>query len=905
MIPLKLQLKNFLSYGPDVQEIDFGPYQLICLSGKNGHGKSALLDAITWALWGQARKISGVNKADDGLVKLGQTQMMVILDFACNGQKYRVKREYYKTYGKPYVALDFGVYESEGKVISLTENKLRATQRKIEHTIHLTFDTFANSAFLRQGQANEFSKKSPKDRKEIFSQILGLQQYEIVKKLAMDKAKQSAAEKEGILKFQEKIEHELQKSQEIQSNIDQINKQLSATAQKEKNEAHSQKILEQNIKKLAEEKHNYDILTFKLEQLIKNEKKLQKTLLDIRDQWRSVHKQQLQMSDQKTLEKEKKDLILNINKHQQILQKKLQLKEQYLKHKEQLQIIEKDFYEGFNKDLQQKKLEVEKLQLELAIENKTFKDLIKNQCDKNAEKKQITLQINKIKDTVSLNSINKKELEIQKKQFEKRKEYYQKYITQGNWIKRELDNLKQKQILSQDKGNPSCPLCEQNLSSSRKKFLKAKFTKQQIFLAHRFARLTKIIKSLKDTLIHQHKTINKLKNAEEKNKLLEIQIKESEKKLQAIDRDLKNTSKNLKEIQNTEKETVKTIEIENKELQKLELKGQKQLLDHKEYKNTTRALDLAEKQIKELKYCPEVHKEIYHKLKVIENQITEYNKIHKQINLQEERKKKIHDLCISLKDIKKQKIDLNDQLKQFKDLKNKQQEIESLKKEIEKTLAKITKQKEALLHQKGALENEKNKLKELEKEHTLQKKLIKKLDAQADDYKAIAEATGKNGIQALLIENAIPEVEQEANNILSKLTNNQAQIMIESLRDLKKGGTKETLDIKISDSAGIRQYELFSGGEAFRIDFSLRIAVSKLLARRSGTALQTLIIDEGFGSQDEEGLALIMDALYKIQDDFSKVIIVSHLNTMKDQFPVHFFIEKGLNGSNLKIIKQG
>ena len=46
MIPLKLQLKNFLSYGPEIQIIDFLPYYLICLLGKNGHGKSALLDAI-------------------------------------------------------------------------------------------------------------------------------------------------------------------------------------------------------------------------------------------------------------------------------------------------------------------------------------------------------------------------------------------------------------------------------------------------------------------------------------------------------------------------------------------------------------------------------------------------------------------------------------------------------------------------------------------------------------------------------------------------------------------------------------------------------------------------------------------------------------------------------------------
>jgi exonuclease SbcC len=98
---------------------------------------------------------------------------------------------------------------------------------------------------------------------------------------------------------------------------------------------------------------------------------------------------------------------------------------------------------------------------------------------------------------------------------------------------------------------------------------------------------------------------------------------------------------------------------------------------------------------------------------------------------------------------------------------------------------------------------------------------------------------------------------------------------------------------------------MFSGGEAFRIDFALRIAISKLLARRAGTSLQTLIIDEGFGSQDEEGLGNIMDALYKIQDDFAKIIIVSHLPAMKDQFPVHFVIDKGPQGSRVTVIEQG
>ena len=129
MIPVRLQLKNFLSYGPTLQTIEFSNYPLICLSGKNGHGKSALLDAITWALWGQARKTSATVKADQGLVHLGQTQMMVIFDFEFNNQLYRVRREFAITYGKPLARLEFGLLDAEkNNIIPLTGKTIRDTQ---------------------------------------------------------------------------------------------------------------------------------------------------------------------------------------------------------------------------------------------------------------------------------------------------------------------------------------------------------------------------------------------------------------------------------------------------------------------------------------------------------------------------------------------------------------------------------------------------------------------------------------------------------------------------------------------------------------------------------------------------------------------------------------------------------
>ena len=289
----------------------------------------------------------------------------------------------------------------------------------------------------------------------------------------------------------------------------------------------------------------------------------------------------------------------------------------------------------------------------------------------------------------------------------------------------------------------------------------------------------------------------------------------------------------------------------------------------------------------------------------VEQKLIEYETIHKEIRKQEQRKHEISTFCASLKKIKQTKNVYKQETTAYKNLSQQWANLEKQEVILSQEYKQIRRQNETILKEKGSLETLEKKLKLIKEEHNEQKKVITQLNNSIDDYQTIATATGSDGIQALLIDEAIPEIEQEANQLLAKLTNNQAHIIIDSLRDLKKGGTKETLDIKISDSTGIRPYELFSGGEAFRINFALRIAISKLLARRSGTALQTLIIDEGFGSQDEEGLEQIMDVLYKIQNDFSKIIVVSHLAALKDQFPIHFVIEKGARGSSIRVVELG
>ena len=167
-------------------------------------------------------------------------------------------------------------------------------------------------------------------------------------------------------------------------------------------------------------------------------------------------------------------------------------------------------------------------------------------------------------------------------------------------------------------------------------------------------------------------------------------------------------------------------------------------------------------------------------------------------------------------------------------------------------------------------------------------------------YDELMVAFGKKGIQAMIIENIIPEVEEEANKLLHRMTDGRMSVQLMTQSDAKSGKSViETLDIQIADEVGMRAYEMYSGGEAFRVNFAVRIALSKLLARRAGTQLQTLVIDEGFGSQDGQGREKLVGAIRSIQDDFEKILVITHIEELKDEFPTRINIVKTGAGSKI------
>jgi exonuclease SbcC len=174
---------------------------------------------------------------------------------------------------------------------------------------------------------------------------------------------------------------------------------------------------------------------------------------------------------------------------------------------------------------------------------------------------------------------------------------------------------------------------------------------------------------------------------------------------------------------------------------------------------------------------------------------------------------------------------------------------------------------------------------------------------ERDTYKELVGAFGKKGVQALIIENALPEIEDATNELLGRMTDGAMQVRLVTQKERKSRGEGaiETLDIILSDDMGTRPYEMYSGGEAFRVNFALRVALSKMLARRAGAALQTLIIDEGFGTQDPRGREAIIDALNTITDDFALVLCITHIEELKEAFPTRIEVVKGPAGSTFTL----
>lgn len=861
MIPVKLALKNFLSYGEDVPPLDFTQFHIACLSGNNGQGKSALLDALTWAVWGEGRKASQEKKADNSLLRIGQKDMQVEFVFDLEGDRYCIIRTFSLVKKGSRSSLEFQVFNQEdNEYISLTGPSIRKTQEKITKTLRIDYQTFINSAFILQGRIDEFSRKSARERKEILSEILGLSRYDELASLA----KSHLREINNIIMAKEsRLEYIYQET----ANLDFYKEKIKELSESYKEISRKIKTEEVKVGKLKEE---INLLRHKDEQYTELEGRIEQHRQEIMRGQKQIELRKKEIIDYEKIISQKEKVLTDFKNYQKFNTEN----NEFSRKLQKIRRIEEE------KVLTRRKIENERADLEVEVRNKQdrYKDL-KMKAEQGAKNKVRLLELEEKMKEIKL--LEEQREEIQQKGSELKVEINS---IKGQAARLEKDNKDNEEKLRLLRENPEgeCPLCETKLNAERKRKIEDNINKE---ISLNFKKVDKLKKETEESTKQKDKLAEKWREAIQRLKDKDIwQQKLSKVYLER--EESTQAGKLMIGLQEEIKKLKKTIQEK-----KYALEEQKRLKEIKE-------------QIKNIGYDEERHRKLSRKIEELRNAPLEKAKL-------EEAEKKIDFLRDGLSELKEnyQQKELN-----LKNLEKKKDKIRVELKELPFLKEKLVQEgqvlnseqtlKDKILEERGGYQSKFDQCLKLGKEKKEIGKELEKSKKEQNIYEKLIVAFGKNGIQALIIENVLPEIEEEANDLLAKLTNKSTQISIESLRDLKSGGIKETLDIKISDELGFRDYELYSGGEAFRIDFSLRIALSKLLTRRAGTKLRTLVMDEGFGTQDEEGIDNLVQAIQSISEDFDKILIITHLESLKDAFPVRIEVTKLPEiGSRFEIIK--
>jgi DNA repair protein SbcC/Rad50 len=184
--PLKLEVKGFTAFR-DPAAIDFTDLDVFAIAGPTGSGKSSLLDAMTYALYGRVER---VGDRVSQLISQGQPRMAVTLEFAVGHDRYRVTRST-AAKGATKILLERRDGGGEWKQAGEGADRVREAEHLIARAIGLTYDGFTRSVLLPQGKFAEFLVGDPKKRRDILTELLGLSLFRRMAERAGAIAKES------------------------------------------------------------------------------------------------------------------------------------------------------------------------------------------------------------------------------------------------------------------------------------------------------------------------------------------------------------------------------------------------------------------------------------------------------------------------------------------------------------------------------------------------------------------------------------------------------------------------------------------------------------------------------------------------------------------------------------------
>jgi len=1003
MIPLQLTLRNFLSYR-DAAELDLTGVHLACISGLNGVGKSSILEAITWSLFGKSRVKSGDDDVVNRSAAADGAAAEVSFIFELEGTIYRVIRR--KAVGKT-TELEFNARMPgadgdwrAGSWRVLTEARIRDTQAEIEKLLRMSYDVFTNASFLLQGRADEFTTKQPGQRKEILADILGVSIWDEYKDMAADHRKGAEAEARDLDRRIEEVEAELAQEEEYVQALEKA-EMLVATVSAERDKQDALVAVARQNQTLAEQQREMlrratDELTGLEGELERNESVAAqrraaltgyRALLDRREAimtayeaWQQVNVEfsgwQAKAEEQAAINRQTHPLELVITRAESELQQRVRELENQRAAAErataELAIIQTRLTgnEARCREIQTRLAELEAQQAEwqtvrdrlqaLEFERKEQeRDFVQLQsrageiATLEGEREQVDTSLRTNSASLEEAQRNLRELAEKREMLEGKKRKKASIEGEIGPLRIEMNFIKARMKEMESGDVEDCPLCGQAMTGEHQDHAIQEYKRQGTERGDRFREITAALETLNREIAEFSLAVEGQKDWERKRDTAQAAVSRIEERLKSIDRTLTAWREGDEEAKLAELEQKMADESEAAELKaraaqlqsaadetrqlnqalrqveaeitgdRTRCEGLERTRDEWEARGRA-ALEAAQGQLEGREFAPAEQAalaDLKSRLAAVAydaaahaaararlQELAAAPEEHQRLQQAEAAVKPLAD---GLADLDRQRekdtaraAELRIQREQGR------LQLQTLEAGIgdlpaaELELQRLREEAVAAMRAEGAARQRVEVLavrrqdrKTLGAEKTA---LMHRLSL----LRQLEEACGRKGVQVMLIDAALPEIEAYANELLFRLSGGDMNIKFETQRasKSKQDNVIETLDIIIGDSFGVRPYENYSGGEKFRVNFAIRLALSQVLARRAGARLRTLVIDEGFGSQDPEGRQRLVEAINAVQDEFACILVITHIDELRDKFPTRIDVEKTPAGSRLSLV---
>lgn len=913
----KIILKNF---GPFVDEnqIDFSELEdIFLIYGNTGSGKTTIFDAVSFALYGKlpgAREKQDIRKCRSDFA-IPEEDAFIELTFQVRNETFRVKRtlplEYITrnntlTEKGPTILLEKQRDEINWTIINDT---IKEANNAIELIIGLSHAEFNTIILLPQGEFAQFLKQNSQQRRESLSSLFPVelyknfikktkaksdafsQEYKVIEKNLLQLQEDfrfdetEKTQKELLKKIEEKKEKKnscfefLNKKRETKTRLEQV-LSLSQKLEKDTNEKEKQNAYYALLKNEADE---ISLLETKL-------KRLDYALKDLSETEDLIKNQEKAKRNFDTLEKSKRifeDQLSELIKNKTLYEEKLK---GLLENKENLIDLIEEKNEK-DKILQEEKRKIDEIHKRIGFEKELIK-LEEREKDIDREKKALSKNIENAK--IFLNELIAED--------EKNKIGYEAAI-----IAKTLEKGK------------ACPVCG-SLDHPQKA--------QEVTSLLSFEEK---IESQKMLIDESEKNFQKMENeniriqtelANNKKNLFEIKTKDDleivKAKFSEIEKNFFALSKKIETKQNEEKEKERlNEEIKNFQITITKTEKEKDAvaieiaLAKQEIESLEKTILQSLEKYKDLVFETEKNTIDSFSSKTIENLKNEFDRLTKRISDYKknclETEKKLHALSEQL-------IDSEDSLKKIleniPELENKENNTEAFLEEdriISKEIREKTIEMQNLENETEKIQAELQYEQEKAKQYEKWSKDLEKLRLASEHIHNLSSLVlgnneKKTPLDAWVLSLFLEEIIIYASMRLEKLSSGRYTF---SLQTENLGGNSfKGLEIEIFDSftGKTRPPSTLSGGETFTASISLALALTDVVQSRSGgICIDSLFIDEGFGSLDPENLEIALNVIDEIREE-RVVGLISHVGDLSSRISSQIIVDKTNKGSKLSIL---